>query len=197
MSQLSGLTGQPSVLTGIEHVRRNWGWFLALGILLIVLGTIGIGSSVLVTLASVYFFGWLLLASGILEIVNSFVSRRWSGFFLNLLAGVLEIVVGFLIVTNPVEAATQLTLLLAAFFMVGGIFRVGAAVSLQFPNWGWALLGGVVEFLLGIMIWERWPYDAVWFIGFCVALDLLFHGWGWVMFALAIRERAPSAAAPM
>ena len=30
---------------GLENLKKNWGWYLALGILLIVLGMVAIGSS--------------------------------------------------------------------------------------------------------------------------------------------------------
>jgi uncharacterized membrane protein HdeD (DUF308 family) len=124
---------------GIEEVRRNWGWFLVLGILLILLGVIALCTSLLATLATVLVFGWLLTISGILEIVSSFWSRRWSGFFLHLLAGVFDIVVGLLIISHPAAIALSLTLLLAAFFIVGGVFRLVGAIVLRFPNWGWAV----------------------------------------------------------
>ena len=38
-----------STVGGFEAVKRNWGWFLALGIVQIVLGTIALGESVLMT----------------------------------------------------------------------------------------------------------------------------------------------------
>jgi uncharacterized membrane protein HdeD (DUF308 family) len=176
------------LLIGIDEVRRNWGWFLVLGISLIVLGTFAISWSLLATIASVLLFGWLLVVSGVMEVVSSFWARRWTGFFLHLLAGVLDVVVGLLVVTHPAAAAAALTLLLAAFFMVSGIYRIVMAVALRFPNWGWALLGGVVTVLLGAMLWAEWPETAFWFIGLCVGIEMLFRGWSWVMFALTVRS---------
>jgi uncharacterized membrane protein HdeD (DUF308 family) len=55
-------------------------------------------------------------------------------------------------VRHPGAAALSLTLLLAPFCMVGGLFRVVGAVLLRFPNWGWACLSGVIAFLLGVML---------------------------------------------
>ena len=54
-------------LPGASELRRNWGWFLILGIVLIVLGTIALGSALLMTIASVFFFGWILIIGGVLE----------------------------------------------------------------------------------------------------------------------------------
>ena len=88
-------------LTGEGELKRSWGWFLALGIVLIVLGTIAIGSTLVMTIASVFFFGWLLIIGGVMEVIHAFWHKRWAGFFLDLLTGVLYVVVGWMMVTNP------------------------------------------------------------------------------------------------
>jgi uncharacterized membrane protein HdeD (DUF308 family) len=171
----------------IEDVQRLWKWFLVLGITLVLLGMVALGASVAVTLASMLLFGILFIVSGIFQTVQAFQTRQSRGFFLHLLAGVFDLVIGGLIVTHPQGGALALTLLLAAFFLVGGLFRSIAAVSLRFPNWGWALMGGIVSLFLGILLWMEWPESGLWFIGMCVGIDMVFHGWAWVMLALAVR----------
>jgi uncharacterized membrane protein HdeD (DUF308 family) len=98
-----------------------------------------------------------------------------------------------LLVTHPTAGALALTLLLAAFFLVGGLFRSIAAISLRFPNRGWALTGGIVGILLGILLWMEWPESGLWFIGMCIGIDMIFHGWAWLMLALAVRAGRSSA----
>ena len=88
-------------LTGAGELQRSWGWFLALGIVLIVLGTIAIGSTFVMTIASVFFVGWLLIVGGVMEAVHAFWRKRWAGFFLDLLTGILYVVAGWMMVTNP------------------------------------------------------------------------------------------------
>jgi len=63
------------LLAGLDEARRNWGWFLVLGIALIVLGSVALGAAWLTTLASVLLFGWLLVFSGVFETVAAF----WAG----------------------------------------------------------------------------------------------------------------------
>ena len=41
-------------LTGHDELRRSWGWYLVLGIALVVLGAIAMGSAFLMTIASVF-----------------------------------------------------------------------------------------------------------------------------------------------
>ena len=172
----------------IDDARRLWKWFLALGIGLILLGIVALGASVVVTLASVVLFGALLLMSGTIQTVQAFQMRQSGGFTLHLLAGVFDLVIGVLLVTHPMAGALALTLLLAAFFLVGGLFRSVTVLSLRFLNWGWSLVGGMISVLLGLLLWMEWPESGLWFIGLCIGIDMIFHGWGWVMLALAYRE---------
>jgi len=172
-----------------RELKRHSGWFIALGVALVVLGVIALGAVGLVTLASVLLFGWLLVIGGFMQGVHAFRVHPWGGFTRHLLGGVLSLVVGLLIVANPAAGALSLTLLLAAFFMVGGIFRVVAAVSFRFPGRGWAVLGGLVTFVLGIMIWSEWPISGIWVIGTFIGIDLIFDGWSLVMTGMAARQQ--------
>ena len=183
-----GLPGGRSY--AIEILRDSWGWFLALGVLLIFVGTLAVGASLFTTLATVIAFGVLLLVGAGLQVVGAFFSRNWGGFFMHLLTGLLYLFVGLLMVGRPLEAAAAATLLIAAFFLVGGSFRIAVALTERFPSRGWVLLNGVVTLLLGILIFSKWPSSALWVIGLFVGIELLFCGWSWVMLALAARGLA-------
>jgi uncharacterized membrane protein HdeD (DUF308 family) len=93
-------------------------------------------------------------------------------------------------VQHPLAAAAFFTLMLAAAFFVGGLFRIVVALSERFYGWGWVLLNGVVTLILGVMIWRRWPDTAFWVIGLFVGIDMLFAGWSLVITALAVRSAA-------
>src|ERR1700681_1308530 len=175
-------------LGGVHELRKRWGWFLALGILLVVLGMIALGSSVFMTLATMVFVGWLMIVSGVFQAVHAFTCKGWSGFFIDLLTGLLYTVVGFMIVANPAATAITLTLLIAILLIFGGVFRIAVALSVRYPNWLWLLLHGVINLILGIMIWQQWPLDGLWVIGLFVGIDMIFNGWSLVMLGLAAKN---------
>lgn len=177
------------IATEIETLRNHWKWFLALGIGMVVLGTIALGCSVLTTVAAVVVFGFLMLAGGIAEIISAFWAGKWSGTLIHLLIGILYTVVGVMIIDTPVQSAEQLTLLLAFFLMFSGVLRIVFALSEQFTGWGWVLLNGAVTLLLGMLIYKQWPYSGLWVIGLFVGIEMIFNGWAWVMLSLAIRPR--------
>lgn len=171
-----------------ENVRRHTGWFIALGVALIVLGAIGVAAVVATTLVSVIVFGWLLLVAGVVQIAHAFRVRPWTGLLLQLLVGILNIVVGLLIIANPHSTALALTLLLALFFIVDGIFRIVMALPEHFPGRGWAVFSGIINVLLGVFIWAHWPVSAFWVIGLFIAVDLIFTGWWFISLGIAGRK---------
>jgi uncharacterized membrane protein HdeD (DUF308 family) len=179
----------------MQALRNYWVWFLILGAALVFAGTFAIGWACIVTItvAATWVFGFLLLASGIAQIVNSFWVGRWGGMLAHLLIGVFYTLAGFLIIDQPETAAVSLTLLIAIFLMVGGIFRIVIGVSERFAGWGWVLLNGGVTFLLGLMIYKQWPGSSLWVIGLFVGIDLIFNGLAWIMLSLAVR-RMPATA---
>lgn len=177
-----------SLPTGLHELRRNWGWLLALGIGLIILGIIALVDSVGFTVVSMVFFGWILLIAGIIEAVQTFRHRRSGHLFLHLLNAVLSIIVGLLLLRHPLAGAIVFTLLMAAYFTVAGIFRIVAALAVRVPHWGWALVDGIVTLILGILVWTQWPVSGLWVIGLFIGIDLIFAGWSEVMLASAVRQ---------
>lgn len=169
----------------------HWWWFFLLGALLVVCGTCAIiFPPVLVgtTLAVPVILGVLLMIGGVATIIESFWAGRWSGFLLELLVGILYVACGFVFIENPFQSALALTLFIALAFIIMGIFRATAALVIQFPQWGWALLNGVITFLAGIVIYRSLPEDALWVIGLLIGLEMLFNGWMWIMMSMALRN---------
>jgi len=195
MSTASATFRVPDLRHDLEMLRGDWGWFAALGVGLVVLGLVALGSLFVASLATSVFIGALLLIGGVAEVVGAFWCRAWSGFFFHLLAGVLSAVVGLLFLAAPVDALLALTLLLAAMLMVGGIFNIVAAVSYRFTGWGLLLLGGMVDVILGVMIWRAWPEAALWVIGLFVGINLVLRGINWLSLGLTLRTPPRTATA--
>jgi uncharacterized membrane protein HdeD (DUF308 family) len=176
------------LLSELENLHHKWGWILVLGIVLICLGVIALLMTPVSTVAAVLVLGWLVVASGVIEIVHAFRVHRWGGMFLHLVGGIVGILIGLLIVTNPVAGALVWTLLFASFFCVIGIFHIVTALRLKFANWGWAVFDGVITLGLGILVWAHWPWSGLWFLGISLGVALVLRGWSYVMLALAVRN---------
>jgi uncharacterized membrane protein HdeD (DUF308 family) len=174
---------------GIEEVRRHWMWFLAMGAFMALIGIVALGSSFATTMVSMCFLGWLLIAGGAVEVVHAFWNRKWSGFFLDLLAGLLYGGMGFLVLANPGTTALALTFMIAVLLMFGGLFRIVAAVGFHPPHENWVILNGAISLLLGFMIWHQWPFSGLWTIGLFIGVDMIFNGVALTMLAMTAKTQ--------
>ena len=172
-----------------QDLVHYWGWLLAFGVGLVVLGIAAVGRAVTATVATMPFFGWLLLLACGIEVAQAILVGHWAGFFHHLLAAILFGVVGGLLVSRPLLSAEALTIVMAAFFMVGGLFQAIGSVVVGLPGWGWQLLDGVITFVLGVLVFCQWPASGLWVIGLFVGIDLIFYGAAWIALALQLRSR--------
>jgi len=176
------------VLKVPPEMIRNWGWFMTFGIGLVILGILAVFRSVKATVTSMYFFGWLLIFGAIIEMVQAFMVGTWSGFFLNLLLAILFGVIGFLLLTRPMASAEAITMVMAMFFIVRGAYEIIAPLVVHLQGWGWWVLDGIVTLVLGILILAPWPVTGLWVIGLFIGINLIFRGFSWIMFALAMHK---------
>jgi len=168
---------------------QNWGWFLAFGIVLVLLGVAAVTRSVKSTVVSMSFFGWMLLLAAGIEIAQAVLVGKWSGFFLHLLFASLFGVTGVLFVWRPVISAEVATFVMAMFFLMSGLFQLVSSLMIHtLPGWGWQALNGVLTFVLGILVLAQWPASGLWAIGLFVGIDLIFFGWAWIMLALGLHK---------
>jgi uncharacterized membrane protein HdeD (DUF308 family) len=174
-------------LGALEELHRHWALFLSVGVALMALGIVATLTAGLSTIAAVDFFGWILVIAGAGVTIHAFWAKRWSGFFLQLLSGLLYLAAGWMLATHGELSAIALTLVIAISFVVQGAFRIGAALSTRIDGWDGLLVSGIITLLLGLMIWNEWPLSGVWVIGLFVGIDMFFYGGWFVSLALAVR----------
>jgi uncharacterized membrane protein HdeD (DUF308 family) len=180
------------------ELKKKWGWLLALGLLLIALGTLGVWMSFAMTLATVTLFGALFVAGGVFQLLNAFQLKGWKSVLWHILIALLYIAAGFIIITDPVFASLGLTMALAWILVVVGVLRMFMAFQLRpVRGWIWPLLSGAISMLLGAMILAQWPASGFWVIGLFVAIEMIMNGWSSVFVALAARNAAKAESASM
>ncbi|HEX6995566.1 MAG TPA: HdeD family acid-resistance protein [Gammaproteobacteria bacterium] len=175
--------------------RSGWGWWVALGVLLLIAGLLALGNLLIATAASVFFVGAMMIVGGIAEIAFAFSYRgRWGRFVLWLLLGLLYVAAGFVTFRNPALATAVLTLVLAASLVAVGILKIAAGLgSRHVKGRGWLIVSGVLTLILGGIIAAGWPVNSLWVLGLFLAIDLLFAGIAYVGLGAAIRS-APARA---
>jgi uncharacterized membrane protein HdeD (DUF308 family) len=182
----------PMHAADLQVIRSRWWLFLLLGAVLVLLGVLAISVLPFVTEIFVIYLGFLLLIGGIFHTASAFSTRIGSGFFLHLLSGLLDVVLGFIMVALPEVTAGVLTIYLGLLFLIGGLIRAAVAAYVQPPRWGLSIISGGIGVVLGIAILIDWRENSQWIIGLFVALELLQRGFAWILTALALRT-APLA----
>jgi uncharacterized membrane protein HdeD (DUF308 family) len=178
----------------LETIRSEWIWLVILGASLIVLGMIPLCSPVIATLATVTTLGVLNLLGGSAEIVGPFWCREWRGFYLALISGASGVTLGLMLLGDPIQGGIALTVLMASFLFVGGIFKAAIGIADQFDGWGWLLLSGAIDLVLGVMIWRELPMSGLTIIGVLLGISLIFRGITWIMVGFALKRLPGSTA---
>ena len=171
-------------------VRDHWVLFLCEGIALLILGTLAILAPVIASVAATVFFGWILLASGIIGLIATIRARHAPGFWWSLLSALLGIIAGLVLFGWPIQGTLSLTAVLIAFLLVEGALTIMYALEHRrrpSGRWGWMLASGILDVLLGIILLAGLPGTALWALGLLIGINMLFGGWALVFMALHAR----------
>jgi uncharacterized membrane protein HdeD (DUF308 family) len=179
-----------------REFARYWGWFLALGIVLVLAGLAAIAFPFLSTIAAKIAIGWIFLIAGVAEIIHAFYVKRWSGFFWNLVIGVLYLLAGGWLAFFPLTGILTLTIVIAALFIAEGIMELVMGFRVRpHEGWGWLVFSGAVAIAAGALIALNLPSSAVWALGLLAGINLLFSGWSFIFLALSGRRAREDAGA--
>lgn len=186
----------------LKNMDLDWRKPLAQGILILIAGLFlalisALNPNAVVMhaqgLSFLPFGGIALLFLGFWECLDALLTKDQREFVQNLQVGMLDTVVGGLIVLSVGQSASRLSLMIAAFLMVRGSVRVVMSNLLKLPHAGVLTLGGLASVAMGLMIWNEWPSGNGWFLALCLSLEIACRGWAMIMFALWVQEHEEAA----
>ena len=176
------------------QLKQGSGCVSLLGVGLIVLGMLAIGSPLVSGLAVAISVGVVLLVSGVSMVFRGFAGPQGSR-LAPAVAGVLAALCGAIMIAHPIFGLKFLALLVAIYFLVDGVSTTALAFQMRPQRgWGWALFTGVISIMLGIMLLSKWPLSGAWAIGVLVGINVMLHGWA--LIAVGSLARGAAAAAP-
>lgn len=133
--------------------------------------------------------GMVILSLGLLECLDAALAKETRDFLQNLQVGVLDAVIGGLIILSVTEEPVRLSMMVATFLIVRGIVRITLAHALQLPHILVTSLGGLISIIMGFLIWKQWPTGDGWFISLCLNTEIAVRGWAMMTFALWVRKQ--------
>jgi uncharacterized membrane protein HdeD (DUF308 family) len=180
-------------------LHEHWVLVLIEGIVLVILGLAAIVIPPIATLAIEILFGWLFLISGIAGLITTFMMRQAPGFWWSLLSAILGIAAGIVLLLYPLSGVLTLTFVLIVFFAIEGIASIMFALEHKRElsgRWGWMLASGIIDLILGAIIFLGLPGTAAWALGLLVGINMVFGGSALIGMALHAREIDPRSAVP-
>lgn len=191
-------SAQPSTPMDMSKaVKKGRTWLIIVGSLSIVLGIIGAGMSVTMTIVSILFMAVLLFISGISQFFEVFMVDGWKNKLLTGVIGLIYLIAGMTIFQNPAASAVWFTLFIAGFLVAAGISRIGFGFSVrdELPGWLLIVVSGVISIILGFLIFAKWPISGLWVIGFFISIELIMHGFAMIAAARMVKKLGSAEAA--
>lgn len=187
-----------------EQFDKSWLRLFIQGLFLLLIGLILAFSSILNADAVVMAareFSWLPLSGmvifilGIQECIEAYFAKVYREFHQNLHVGVLDTVVGGLILLSVSQEPQHLALMISAFLIVRGAVRVALANELHLPQKMATSLAGGISVFLGLLIGFDVYTKGAAFLALCLNLEIAFRGWSMMAFAwwVRLRNRANSS----
>lgn len=183
--------------TNFDHFLSQRNTLFVRGLVLSVAGVILTAFSVLVPDVRIMYqnSSWLpvvamvIFGTGVMACFDALLWRNSKEFYANLQIGVLDTVVGLVVLTELNKPADKLLLLVAAYLLIKGIFRILAAYTVHFSHFNIATFGGLISVIMGMVLWQEWLGKSMWFICFCLSIDIMTRGWALTWFGIWLKTQ--------
>jgi len=170
-------------------VANRPGTLIWMGLLMIVLGTIGIMAETLFSIASISLVGGFALAAGIMQALHALQAKGWKSVSIQMVFALIYIAIGVIVWVSPAAALEGVTLYLATLFFATGVLRLMTAFQhTAFSGWFMPLVSAALSILLGGLILAGWPDNSTWVPGMLIAIELLLQGWSIFFLGLAAKK---------
>ncbi len=146
-----------------------------MGILTIIFGILAMMMPYITGQSVLMLIGILVIAGGLLRLIWAFKAGSLGKGILKFLIGVLTLLAGFWIITEPIIAAGALTIVLSVYFFADGLLEIIAAFSVE-EGKGWLLFDGVVTLVLGSLLFMGFPFAGPLAVGVMLGIKLLMAG---------------------
>ncbi len=163
-----------------KALRRTKTGVIITGIVLTLLGAIMFMRPIVTLTVIVLIVGWMLLALGVVMIVNSVVHRRdgSSSLGLGIAIGIIEIVIGLCIVIWPTSFLLYLYIVLGIIVIITSISDIAEALAMRsigFEKWGLPLAMGILTLVLGALVVAA-PFVFIEAVAIITGIALVFGG---------------------
>jgi uncharacterized membrane protein HdeD (DUF308 family) len=175
----------------LNYMQTHWRLFLFEGIFFILLGFCAFIIPQFFSVFVVIFLGWIIVIGGVTQISRVLLLPKIPGFGLWLGLGVLQLVVGFLLIADPIAGVLTLTMMMVLFFALEGVIKIYMALMIRpLPHWEYVLLSGITAVVLAIIMLTFWSEIPHWLLGLFLGINMIMLGVAMVKIGLRHKDHA-------
>jgi uncharacterized membrane protein HdeD (DUF308 family) len=164
-------------------------WSIIWSVLLILLGLCAIGLPIATSFGVVLAIGWLLILSGVTQVLHAFQSKGIASILWRIAVAILYLGMGVYFLSYPILGVAGLTLAIGILFIAEAVMEFFAYLkSRKSKGSGWFLFDAIGTLILGLLIWSQWPLSSTWAIGTLVGISMMMTGTTRLMLTLAARN---------
>lgn len=171
-------------------LHRSWWVWLVYGVVSVLFGLFAVVQPAQAGVAFAWALGVMALAEGIITVAALFdssspIPRVWL-----IVYAIASIGFGVLAVTQPAAAAASMMIVLAAWLLIAGVFRIVFALRLRkvIDNEWLMLLSGVLAIALGLLI-AAYPIAGLIAAMVWIGVGALFYGVLQIVVGFNLRRR--------
>ena len=165
--------------------KKYRAYSIAVGILLIITGIIGILLPQIMSLTMSIFIGWLFVFGGFFSayhVIRSY-KKNWVAWF----KPVVLLIIGILFLLFPAATVAAIGMMLIVYFLLDAFAGFTAAYELRGrKGWGWMLINAIISLILAIIFLIGWPFSSFWLVGLFVGVSLFMDGIALLVLGLSV-----------
>lgn len=181
-----------SLIENSKQAVRYWWLLLIVGIVLLAVGILIFIFPMQSYLGMAVLFGWLMLFSGVLEVVLSSANKHFiTGRGWMLAGGVIEIILGIILIFNVALSAATLPIFLGFWLMLRGFSAIGLGGdmnAMDIPGSGWTIFTGILLLLCALWILFKPLVFGTAAVVVWVGISLLFAGIAACSLSMQLRQ---------
>ena len=165
---------------------KNWYSWLIIGIISILFGLIAILNPFAASIAVEQLISRIFIVVGAIQIYSAWKTQRFSWV---MLSGVIGLLVGLMMLTNPLAALVSLTTMISILLLLIGVAKLLASWKLRAtPYFGFVMFSGLLSVLISIVIFANLPGAAATLLGLLLAIELISNGISLLAYSVIIKK---------
>ncbi|MCX7878738.1 MAG: DUF308 domain-containing protein [Ignavibacteria bacterium] len=136
-----------------QSLKKYWWLFLMKGIVAIIFGLLIVFNPMVMIITFLSLFGVFLIFTGVILITLAFLGET-ENTIIRAIEGILFILMGIVIMLNPLSAAGGLMIMIAAWAIISGLLQIVSAIRLRkvIENDIMMFISGVISIIFGVVL---------------------------------------------